>query len=173
MWWMADLAGLARATTFPPSPWLATQLAQAQVAGVYVVRSTRTVVLQDGSVGTRAEIEAVGRPIRGNVRRATLGVPGGVVGGLHVDAFEDQPGVSAGDVLFLFLEREDDGYVLADGFTMGAWPMAGGTGGADANGLRGQLVTGVQWDAAPAREDDDELPWDDAWDPIALCGGGR
>jgi hypothetical protein len=123
MWWMADLAGLAQATTFPPAPLLATQLAEAEVAGVYVVRSTRTVTLEDGFVATSAEIEAVGQPVRGNVRHATLGVPGGVVGGRFVGAFEGAPQVGAGDVLFLFLQRHEDRYVLSNGSAVGFWPI--------------------------------------------------
>src|SRR5688572_15459496 len=96
MVWLAALTGLSTpswATTFPPAPPLGEQLARAEVAGVYVVRSTRTVRLEDGFVATRAEIEAVGVPVRGDVRHATLGVPGGMVGSRYVESVEGAPRV--------------------------------------------------------------------------------
>ncbi len=171
MWW---LAALASATTFPPAPPLAEQLAKAEIAGVYVVRSTSTVTLEDGFVATRAAIEAVGEPVRGAVRKATLGVPGGVVDGRYVDGFEGAPRVETGDTLFLFLQPHDDRLILSDGFTAGLWRKVETTRGAVMTDGEGAVVTGVTCDARPQRLPGKEaLPWDEAVAAFARCGGAR
>jgi hypothetical protein len=173
MLWIAAFTRLASATTFPPPPSLAEQLAHAEVAGVYVVRSTRTVRLDDGFVATRAEIEAVGVPDRGRVRRATLGLPGGRVGDRYVESIEGAPRVDTGDVLFLFLRAHDERYILVDGFKAGLYRRVETTLGPIMVDGAGQRVTAVSCDAVPARGSGVGLPWDDAVAAFAACGGDR
>jgi hypothetical protein len=173
MWWIASLLCPAWGTTFPPAPPLAEQLERAEAAGVYVVRSTRTVTLPDGFVATRAELEAVGEPVRGALRTATLGVPGGVVGGRYVDGFEGAPRVAAGDTLFLFLQPHDDRWILRDGFAAGLYRRLETSSGAYMVDGEGRAVTDVRCDARPVRGEGKPLSWDAAVAAFAKCGGAR
>lgn len=173
MWWFVSLLCPAWATTFPPAPPLAEQLERAEAAGVYVVRATRTVTLPDGFVATRADVEALGEPVRGEVRKGLLGVPGGLVGDRYVDGMEGAPRVAPGDVLFLFLQPHDDRYILRDGFTAGLYRRVETSSGAVMVDGGGHPVTAVTCDARPVRGEGDPLPWDAAVAAFATCGGAR
>lgn len=174
MWWMAALASVAPATTFPPAPPLGEQLAGVDVAGVYVVEETRTVTLEDGFVATRARIVAVGEPVRGDVRKATLGVPGGEVAGRYVDGLEGAPRLEVGDTVFAFLQPHDDRYILTYGFESGIWRKVETTAGAIMTDGEGAVVTGVSCDQRPARErGKPPLSWDRAVAAFAACGGAE
>lgn len=173
MWWIAAIGSPAMGTTFPPAPPLGEQLERAEVAGVYVVRSVETVTLPDGLVATRARIDAVGEPVRGDVRSATLGLPGGVVGDRFVESLEGAPRVEEGETLFLFLQPHDGRYILRDGFAAGLYRKVETTTGTRMVDGDGRAVTDVRCDARPSRGEGAAMTWDEAVAAFSACGGDR
>jgi hypothetical protein len=174
MFFMAATANLCSATTFPPSSPLARQLAEAEVAGVYQVRSTRTVTLEDGFVTTRAQIEVVGRPLVGELRAGTLTLPGGVVGDRYVDSLEGAPQVHTGDTVLLVLRGSRDAFLLDGSFTEAFYRRALSESGPIMLDSTGRAVTAAPCDAQPVRDGQARpLTWDQAVEAFAACGGAK
>lgn len=148
---LAIVAVTAHASSFVPPPPVSEQLAASAAAGEYVVLSTTAVTLDDGFVVTHAEIEAVGTPVHGTVERATLLLPGGVVGDRFEEGFEGAPRVDAGETLFLVLQAHEDLYLVANGWPAGLFRKLDTPPGAVMVDIDGEVVQRVPCDARPVR----------------------